>query len=187
MSVPPRSGGSGASSGVGRGRGTKPTGNSPGGKGLSGSSIGSPSVGKGAYVDAFHAEYEKAPTVTPTSPATASLIPPYLSFIFRIEALHPNYEKQNRRLTSTGAWAPPTIKDAYTTTSSTFWRWQGGRVISIAANDTTLRSTLQRTHVASLFSQDPDTPHLLVVPFDVRTRNVRDYGRGWLPITFDHI
>ena len=66
------------------------------------------------------------------------------------------------------------------------WRWQGGRVTSIPATDPVLRVGLQRYDAATLFSQYPDTPHLLVVPFDVRTRNVRDYGRGWHQITFDH-
>lgn len=132
-----------------------------------------------------YADNEKAPTVAGTVPASS--IPPYLSFIFQIESLRPNYQNQPRRTTSTGAWAPPTLQNAYTTVSRTFWRWQSGRVTAIPASDATLRATLHRIDVASLFSQDPDTPHLLVVPFDVRTRNVRDYGRGWLPITFDHI
>ena len=37
---------------------------------------------------------------------------------------------------------------------------------------------------ATVFTQKPDTPHLLVVPFDARTRNVQ--GRGWHCITFNH-
>ena len=113
-------------------------------------------------------------------------IPRHLSFVFRIESLSPNYEVFPRWTTSTGAWAPPDRQEAYQSTFGTFWRWQGGRVTQIPYSDPCLRAGLRPYKVASLFSQDPDTPHLLVVPFDVRTRNVSDYQRGWLPITFDH-
>ncbi len=60
-------------------------------------------------------------------------------------------------------------------------------VTAIPNNDPVLRAGLSTYRTASLFSQYPDTPHLLVVPFNVRTRSVREYGRGWLPVTFDHI
>ena len=114
-------------------------------------------------------------------------IPRHLSFVFRIEPLSPNYEVYPRRTTSTGAWAPPDRREAYNSTPGTFWRWQGGRVTQIPASDPCLRAGLRIYEVASLFSQDSDTPHLLVVPFDVRARDVSGYGRGWLPITFDHL
>ena len=125
-------------------------------------------------------------TNIPPETSTSRNIPRFLSFIFRIEPLSPNYDKQSRQVTATGAWAPPNRRDGYDSTPGTFWRWQGGRVTQIPSSDPCLRAGLRIFEVASLFSQDPDTPHLLVVPFDVRARDVRGYGRGWLPITFDH-
>ena len=41
-------------------------------------------------------------------------------------------------------------------------------------------------HAATVFTQNPDTPHLLAVPFDARTRSVQNFGRGWQRITFTH-
>ena len=37
---------------------------------------------------------------------------------------------------------------------------------------------------ATVFTQKPDTPHLLAVPFDARTSSVQ--GRGWQRLTFNH-
>ena len=92
---------------------------------------------------------------------------------------------QPRRQTATGAWAPPDIRTALGSTTGTYWRWDRGVVTAIPVSDHALSTELHHYETASLFSQDPDTPHLLVVPFDARRRDVRDYGR-WLPITFDH-
>ena len=40
---------------------------------------------------------------------------------------------------------------------------------------------------ATVFTQNPDTPHLLVVPFDARTRHVCHYPGAWRPLTFRHV
>lgn len=38
-----------------------------------------------------------------------------------------------------------------------------------------------------MFTQEPDTPHLLAVPFNARTRSVQStFERGWQAITFNH-
>ena len=71
---------------------------------------------------------------------------------------------------------------------SLFLRWQGGRISTVPANDPIRGVDLDRyTYRAStIFTQNPDTPHLLAVPFDARTTNVYQYGRGWQRITFIH-
>lgn len=103
-----------------------------------------------------------------------------------MEPLTPDFGVQPRRRTSTGAWAPPNVQSAYTSSPGSFWHWESGRVTSVPANSPVLRAGLHRYSTATFFSQYPDTPHLLVVPFDARTRNVSGYGAGWLPITFIH-
>ena len=40
---------------------------------------------------------------------------------------------------------------------------------------------------ATIFTQNPDTPHLLVVPFDARTSDVYHSPGGWKPLTFRHV
>lgn len=40
---------------------------------------------------------------------------------------------------------------------------------------------------ATVFTQKPDTDHLLAVDFDAETRDVNDAPQGWKVLTFDHI
>lgn len=40
---------------------------------------------------------------------------------------------------------------------------------------------------ATVFTQNPDTPHLLAVPFDVRQRDVIGYPGLWRPLSFRHV
>ena len=65
-------------------------------------------------------------------------------------------------------------------------RWEAGRVTIVPGNNPLQRTGLDGNvyQTATVFTQNPATPHLLVVPFDARTRNVQ--GRGWQSITFNH-
>ncbi len=67
-------------------------------------------------------------------------------------------------------------------------RWEGGRIIIVPANDPIRNIDLDRYvyRAATIFTQYPDTPHLLAVPFDARTRSVNSFGRDWQRITFNH-
>lgn len=125
------------------------------------------------------------PSVTPAA-GPSSHIPQHLSFIFLIEALHPDYQVQPINFTTTSAWRPPTIRGAYTSSPGTFWWWRGGRVTPVPPNDPVITSGLTTYRTATVFSQYPSTAHLLVVPFDARTRNVNEHRPGWPPISFYH-
>lgn len=65
-------------------------------------------------------------------------------------------------------------------------RWENGRITIVPGNDpfqgTGLDGNVYQT--ATVFTQKPDTSHLLAVPFDARTRSVQ--GRGWHCIEFNH-
>ena len=68
--------------------------------------------------------------------------------------------------------------------------WEGGRISIVPANNPirgiNLNGYVYRT--ATIFTQYPDTPHLLAVPFNARTRSVHpSFGRGWQHVTFNHI
>ena len=67
-------------------------------------------------------------------------------------------------------------------------RWEGGRISIVPENDDIRGIDLNRYvyRAATIFTQYPDTPHLLAVPFDARTRSVHHFGRGWQRITFIH-
>ena len=57
----------------------------------------------------------------------------------------------------------------------------------IAANETVARLLYQVHSTATVFTQNPDTPHLLVVPFDARRKDVVEYPGAWRPLTFRHV
>ena len=110
-----------------------------------------------------------------------------LSFYVRLEPLVPNYEAQPARHVSHGFWAPPNIRTAYTRSPGYTFRWMNGQMTFIGPNDPVGRSLHQPHSAATVFTQNPDTPHLLVVPFDAQRTNVNEYPGGWRPLVFHHI
>ena len=113
----------------------------------------------------------------------------------------PNYAVQgNRKLDPTFAaratgdesypnifWAPPNIRGAYLRSPATWFRWTGGRVTGIAANDPARHRSLESHSVATIFTQRPDTTHLLAVDFDAGTRDVVSEPGGWKVLNFNHV
>ena len=68
------------------------------------------------------------------------------------------------------------------------YRWIGGLVAPIQA-DVTLQPTNLQHYLfgaATVFTQMPDTPHLLAVDFDAETVNVSDQT-FWRPLSFNHV
>ena len=57
----------------------------------------------------------------------------------------------------------------------------------IAAHEEVNHPLGQIHSAATVFTQNPDTPHLLVVPFDARRRDVIGYPGAWKPLTFRHV
>ena len=139
------------------------------------------------------AKQREMPVVQSTN-AASKTIPAHLSFFVRIEPLSPNYDSihgQPRRYADGGYWVPPTTPNGIRDGQGpmTLLRWEGGRNFIVPANDPIQRADLDEYvyRAATMFTQYPDTPHLLTVPFNARTRSVRLFGRGWQVITFNHI
>ena len=110
-----------------------------------------------------------------------------LSFYVLINSLEPNYQAQTAQHGSHGYWSPPTIRTGYNTRSSSLFRWRGGIMIQIP-NHEVVNHPLGSIHsAATVFTQNPDTPHLLVVPFDAQARDVDGYPGAWRPLTFRHV
>ena len=109
-----------------------------------------------------------------------------LSFYVRIDQLGPNYQTQQPRYGPHTFWSPPTVRTGYTSGNSSFFRWREGTMVLVAANSVDL-SSAQIHSTATIFTQNPDTPHLLVVPFDARTTHVYQYPGGWRPLVFRHL
>ena len=108
-----------------------------------------------------------------------------LSFYVQIDHVGPN-QAQPTRLGTSGFWLPPTVETGYITENSTFYRWLDGNLTPIAAFEPVRNSCRDIYSAATVFTQNPDTPHLLVVPFDSRTRNAYENSGGWRPLTFIH-
>ena len=127
-------------------------------------------------------------------PRNISGIPRDLSFLIQVEPLSPNYGVQpNRKLNAAKLrkeeihphkyWEPPDEYRAYFRRTGTLFHWAGGRVIEAATNDST---GLEPYSVATIFTQRPDTPHLLAVNFDATTRDVFREPGGWNVLSFHH-
>ena len=110
-----------------------------------------------------------------------------VSFYILIDSLGPNYQAQTAQYKLNGYWSPPTIKTGYTNKSSSLFHWRGGIMNHIAVNGAKARPLYQIHSAATVFTQYPQTPHLLAVPFDARTRDVCYYPRAWRPLTFRHV
>ena len=110
-----------------------------------------------------------------------------VSFYVVIDELEPNYDAQRAQHGTHGFWSPPTIRTGYTTRSSSLFHWRGGTMTYIAAHEITHHLLGQIHSAATVFTSHPDTPHLLVVPFDARRRDVDEYPGAWRPLTFRHV
>ena len=110
-----------------------------------------------------------------------------LSFYVRIDPLEPNYQAQPIRHGPHNFWAPPNTTNGYNRRTGTLFRWMGGIMTSVAVNDPVARSLHNPHSAATVFTQNPDTPHLLVVPFDAQITHAYQNPGGWRPLVFHHI
>ena len=58
---------------------------------------------------------------------------------------------------------------------------------SVAPTDPIRRALHQTYNAATVFTQNPDTPHLLVVPFDAQLSHAYLNNGGWRPLVFHHV
>ena len=115
----------------------------------------------------------------------------HLSFYVRIEPISPDYGGEARRQLVGAYWVPPSTPKGFRHCQDPvpLLRWEGGRNSIVPANHPIQGVDLDRSvyRAATIFTQYPDTPHLLSVPFDARTTSVQQSRRGWQSITFNHI
>ncbi len=120
--------------------------------------------------------------LTKSTSVESRMIPQNLSFYVRIEPLSPDYgvHGQPIRHSELGDWLPPNRPNGIRNGQgpSLLLRWKGGRVITVPVNNPIRGVDFDRYeyHTGTIFTQFPDTPHLLTVPFDARTRSVYSFG-----------
>ncbi|KAL8898366.1 MAG: hypothetical protein Q9192_002120 [Flavoplaca navasiana] len=117
-------------------------------------------------------------------------IPWDLSCLVLYEPLRPNYNKQPIRVGTDGGnrfWAPPNRKNAYIRdkASAQLFRWIGGRMTNITAGNP--NEEYSTYAVATIFTQWPDTTHLLAVTFDAEKKDVAEENGGWKVLSFDYV
>ena len=139
--------------------------------------------GLGSDVTSLHVDRATTslPNRTPLSVSTANI-----SFFVQLNPLVPNYP-QPVRYESYSFWAPPNVKTGYTRKPGYVFRWMNGNMTHIRPDDPIGRSLHHVHSAATVFTQTPDTPHLLVVPFDAQRTNVVEYPGGWRPLFFHHM
>ena len=110
-----------------------------------------------------------------------------ISFYVLIEQLEPNHQAQGAQHGPHGYWSPPTIRIGFITRSRSLFHWRGGTMTHIAPHEEDGYPFGHIQSAATVVTHNPDTPHLLVVPFDVRRRDVIGYPGGWRPLTFRYV
>ncbi|KAF6232486.1 hypothetical protein HO173_009366 [Letharia columbiana] len=110
-----------------------------------------------------------------------------LSFYVQIHPLQPNYQAQSARHGTHNFWVPPNIRTGYTRKPCILFRWLCGTMTPISAIDPVGRSLHQTYSAATIFTHNPDTPHLLAVPFDAQKRHAYQNQGGWRPLSFHHV
>lgn len=91
-----------------------------------------------------------------------------IHFYARVDPLEANYQAQRVRCGSNNFWFPPKSRDEYTRRSGTLFLWTGDVMTDIGTNDPVGRCLNQTYSAATISTQNPDTPHLLVVPFNAQ-------------------
>lgn len=84
-------------------------------------------------------------------------------------------------------WVPPSEPETYIRPARPLYWWEGGRITRIPGNALTGRTELGQHSSATVFTQRPDTNHLLAVNFDAERRSVAHESGGWKVLRFDHI
>ena len=82
---------------------------------------------------------------------------------------------------------PPNIRDAYHSEAATLYRWEGGRITRVTGHESARLGSRELFAEATVFTQMPDTPHLLAVPVDAEIENVKDHPAGWRRLSFNHV
>lgn len=125
----------------------------------------------------------KSPTTS--KPSAISVEP---SFIVKIEEIRPNQVHANRSLDHPqGFFLPPDRRNGYDTKSGHTFRYAyQNNVLQAAPSDAVNIQALEIYRSATIFSQATSTDHLLMVPFDARTRNVANHTHDWRSISFNH-
>jgi hypothetical protein len=112
-----------------------------------------------------------------------------LSFIVRIEELRPDYDAQEPQFMPDGRWLPPTKKCGYQTGKSYLFQWVNDSIAPFRNNSLIggcKPEDLKQYSAATVFTQGPDTPHLLAVEFDARLLDVATHSSGWTSLNFEH-
>ena len=114
-------------------------------------------------------------------------IPQDLSFIVRIQPLRPDLNVQSIQTMQHGWWMPPTRRNAYIRDEPVpLFRWSAGNMHVINHNSPQNLYNNQNLHsAATVFTQMPDTPHLLAVNYDAQSVDVDTQQVGWRQLSFD--
>ena len=116
-------------------------------------------------------------------------IPEHLSFIAKFDSLSPNFAVQMPSMSKHGWWLPPTKRNAYAAGESYTFCWTGGKMTQMA-DDSPIGGikfkNLEKYAAATIFTQRPDTSHLLTVGFDARETSIRSRGEGWETLSFNY-
>ncbi|KAL9627386.1 MAG: hypothetical protein Q9164_007622, partial [Protoblastenia rupestris] len=118
--------------------------------------------------------------------ATPASLAGDLSFLFKIEPLHPDFSLEQPQTNCHGCWDPPNTSAEYTREPGSLYSWRGGQAYAVPAGDNDRQvSGLEAFGAATVFTQWPKDVHLLAVNYDVK-QTLRTSRIHWRTLSFDH-
>lgn len=117
----------------------------------------------------------------------ACQMPSDLSFLVVYDPLYPDYTVCQSSAHPLHHWTPPSKPEAYFRTIGSMYRWEGGRIAKIPENDPIRRERLGQYSSATVFTQEPDTDHLLAKNFNAQTKSLARESAVWKVLRFNHI
>ena len=124
-------------------------------------------------------------------PTTAPFQMNSMSFLFRIDHIRPDFNRQPLQRYNDGDWMPPTwAVGLRTTETGDLYRWRGGSASVLPGDDQAFQMifqnpTLYQHSATTVFTQCP-SQSLFAVEFDARYKNVAEADYPWTRMMFDH-
>ena len=120
-------------------------------------------------------------------PAPVAISLGNISFYARVDPLEVRYQAQPAQHEIYSFWTPPIDRTGFIRRPGVLFHWLGGTMAVVETKDPVANSLNRLYSVAIVFTQNPDTPHLLVVPFDAQIEHPYRNNGGWQPLSFHHL
>lgn len=119
----------------------------------------------------------------------ASRIPSDFVFLFEVKGLNiiREHHESSGANTPFGNWCPPIQHTDFQPRPGTLFRWLGGTVTAVAPNDPARSGNRTLFGAATVFTQYPDSTHIVAVNVDAGMTDAADQNGSWRTLSFNHV